>query len=150
MSTTTSEFDTKREQGLKHKDAGNELFKKGEFQEGNDVMSTVVPKDPDNLEESDVTELNKDLSVIQTNMAACHVRLNRPTRAVQCAEDALKSNPFNKKAKFRLVQGYIREGSLLKAGKLLDELEKDSPDDAAFAAERRNIAAKEAEAEKKQ
>ncbi|KAJ2787624.1 hypothetical protein GGI15_000586 [Coemansia interrupta] len=150
---------------MKHKEAGNEHFKKGEFQEAlreyynallflrglnNDVMATAVPKDPENLEEGDITELNKDLSVIQANMAACHVRLNRYTRAVQCAQDALKSNPFNKKAKFRLVQGYIREGSLLKAGKLLDELEKDSPNDAAFAAERRNIVTKEAEAEKKQ
>ncbi|KAJ1876990.1 hypothetical protein LPJ57_004188, partial [Coemansia sp. RSA 486] len=53
-------------------------------------------------------------------------------------------------AKFRLVQGYVREGSVIKAAKLLDELEKDSPNDAAFAAERRNIVAKEAEAEKKQ
>ncbi|KAJ2233606.1 hypothetical protein H4R99_003223 [Coemansia sp. RSA 1722] len=165
MSSTSVNTNPKHIQGMKHKDEGNIHFKAERFQEAlreyynallhlrgldSDVMSMTVPNDPDSMQEKDVTELNKDLSVIQTNMAACHVRLGRPARAIACAEDALKANPFNKKAKFRLVQGYVREGSVIKAAKLLDELEKDSPNDAAFAAERRNIVAKDAEADKKQ
>ncbi|KAJ1806437.1 hypothetical protein LPJ56_005128 [Coemansia sp. RSA 2599] len=165
MTKLSEDAEAKRIKGMQHKDDGNAHFKAERFQDAlreyynallhlrgldANAMSTAMPKNPEDVQEEDVTELSKDLSVIQTNMAACHVRLGRAARAIDCAQEALKSNPFNKKAKFRLVQGYVREGSLIKAGKLLDELEKDSPNDAAFAAERRNIAAKEAEAEKKQ
>ncbi|ORX73637.1 hypothetical protein DL89DRAFT_263668 [Linderina pennispora] len=100
--------------------------------------------------EDDISDLDKQISVIYSNMAACQVRLKKVGRAVECAETALKRNKFNTKAKFRLVQGLIEEGSLIKAGSLLDELEKDKPDDAAFKNERAKIAAKEKEAEAKQ
>ncbi|KAJ2853176.1 hypothetical protein FB639_006585, partial [Coemansia asiatica] len=146
MASSPEDIEAKRTQGMKHKDEGNTHFKAERFQEAlreyynallhlrglnADAMSTAIPTNPEDMKEEEVTEPSKDLSVIQTNMAACHVRLNRPTRAIECAQEALKANPFNKKAKFRLVQGYVREGSLIKAAKLLDELEKDLPKDTA-------------------
>ncbi|KAJ2871192.1 hypothetical protein GGH93_005016 [Coemansia aciculifera] len=167
MSTqASSDYESKHASGMAHKNAGNQLFKDEDFARAlkeyyhallylrglnaNPMDLTAAPRDPEKPTEEDVSDLDKDISIIQTNMAACHLRLDRIDRVVACADAALKANPFNKKAKFRLVQGYIREGSIPKAEKLLDELEKDSPRDAAFAAERKLIASKEKEAESKQ
>ncbi|KAJ2336199.1 hypothetical protein GGI00_000971 [Coemansia sp. RSA 2681] len=167
MSTqATADYESKYASGIAHKNAGNQLFKDESFAKAlkeyysallylrglnaNPMDLTSAPRDPEKPTEEDVSELDKDLSVIQANMAACHLRMERIERVVACADAALKANPFNKKAKFRLAQGYVREGSIPKAEKLLDELEKDAPRDAAFAAERKLIAAKEKEAESKQ
>ncbi|KAJ2687676.1 hypothetical protein IWW39_002752 [Coemansia spiralis] len=163
---STSDYEAKHASGMAHKDAGNQLFKDKEFVKAlreyyhallhlrglnaNPMDLSATPRDPEKPTEEDVSDLDKDLSVIQTNMAACHLNLERIDRVVACADAALKANPFNKKAKFRLVQGYVRNREIPKAEKLLDELEKDSPRDASFVAERRLIAAKEKEAEKKQ
>ncbi|KAJ2492736.1 hypothetical protein IWW37_001182 [Coemansia sp. RSA 2050] len=162
----TSDYEVKHASGMTHKNAGNQFFKDKDFTKAlkeyyyallylrglnaNPMDLSTAPRDPEKPTEDDVSDLDKDLSVIQTNMAACHLNLERIERVVACAEAALKANPFNKKAKFRLVQGYVREGSISKAEKLLDELEKDSPRDASFVAERKLIAAKEKEAESKQ
>ncbi|KAJ1800297.1 hypothetical protein LPJ59_001197 [Coemansia sp. RSA 2399] len=162
----------KREQGLKYKEAGNQHFKADEFEKGkyqglgvslkqyhfallhlrglgSSAMSVATPKDPDAIKEEDVTEHDKELSAISSNMAACHMRLQRYDRVVTYSTQALKSNPFNIKAKFRLAQCHVREGALEKATKLLDELEKQSPGDAGIAAERRNIVAKDKQADDK-
>lgn len=159
----------KKANGMQHKAAGNEKFKAGDFTgalkeyhfallhlrglESGGAMKKSRDPESNPLEktcEEDVSDMDKDLAVILTNMAACQLRLNRVDRVVSCASDALEANPFNTKAKFRLAQGHIREGALIKAEKLLDELEKQSPGDAAFAAERRNIEVKEKETEGKQ
>ncbi|KAI9503609.1 hypothetical protein GGI25_004869 [Coemansia spiralis] len=162
MSADSSE---KRKEGLSHKEAGNRYFKANEFSKAlkeyhyallhlrglnSDAMNVAKPRDPETMTEDEVTEQDKELSAISSNIAACHMRLQRYDRVVFCANEALKTNPFNKKAKFRLAQGYVREGALGKASKLLDELEKDSPNDQGFAAERRNIELKEKQAEEKQ
>ncbi|KAJ2880294.1 hypothetical protein IWW38_005974 [Coemansia aciculifera] len=162
----SAEYASKYAKGIAHKDAGNQLFKEEQFIKAlkeyynallhlrglnaNPLDLAGAPRDPEKPTEEDVSELDKDLSVIQANMAACHLRTERFDRVVACAEAALKANPFNKKAKFRLAQGYVREGAIPKAEKLLDELEKDAPRDASFAAERKLIKEKEKEAEAKQ
>ncbi|KAJ1668590.1 hypothetical protein IW140_002658 [Coemansia sp. RSA 1813] len=158
--TTTPANKAKHEQGLKHKEAGNQHFKAALKQyhfallhlRGLDAsaMSVATPKDPETMKEEDVTEQEKELSAISSNMAACHMRLQRYDRVVTYSEQALKHNPFNIKAKFRLAQSHVREGALEKATKVLDELEKQSPGDAGIAAERRNILVKEKQAEDKQ
>ncbi|KAJ1884505.1 hypothetical protein IW146_004858 [Coemansia sp. RSA 922] len=166
ITETSSEYESKYASGMAHKNAGNQLFKDEEFAKAlkeyyhallylrglnaNPMDLASAPRDPEKPTEEDVSDLDKDLSIIQTNMAACHLRLDRIDRVVACADAAHKANPFNKKAKFKLAQGYIRQGWIPKAEKLLDELEKDSPRDAAFAVERRLIASKEKEAEAKQ
>ncbi|KAJ2817920.1 hypothetical protein GGI24_005257 [Coemansia furcata] len=167
MSTqASSDYESKHASGMAHKNAANKLYMDKEYTKAlkeyynallylrglnaNPMDLTTAPRDPEKPTEEDVSDLDRDLSVIQTNMAACHLNLDRIPRVVACAEAALQANPFNKKAKFRLVQGYIREGSIPKAEKLLDELEKDSPRDSSFVAERKLIATKEKEAETKQ
>ncbi|KAJ2555544.1 hypothetical protein EV175_002241 [Coemansia sp. RSA 1933] len=146
---TTSANKAKHEQGLKYKEAGNQHFKAGEFEKGN-AMDIAKPKDPEAMKEEDVTENDRELSALSSNMAACHMRLQRYDRVVTYSQQALKSNPFNVKAKFRLAQSHVRVGALEKAAGILDELEKDMPGDAGIAAERRNIMLKEKQAEDKQ
>ncbi|KAJ2725809.1 hypothetical protein GGI07_001016 [Coemansia sp. Benny D115] len=165
MSTNEAEIEAKHKKGLEHKEKGNDAFKKQDFKTAlweyyqgilylkglnANVASVAGVKDKSEIKEEDVSELDKDISAIHANMAACHMRLNKIDRVISCANQAINANPFNQKAKFRLAQGYVREGSLEKAGKLLDELEKLSPNDPAFAAERRNIEIKDKEADKKQ
>ncbi|KAJ2157265.1 hypothetical protein GGF46_004633 [Coemansia sp. RSA 552] len=151
--------------GLGFKDAGTQEFKAGNYEKAlkeynyallhlrglNDTpMSVGQSRDPENMKEEDITDLERDLSIINSNMAMCQMRLERYDRITRCANEALKFNPFNKKAKFKLAQGLVREGSILKAAKILDELAVDMPGDAAIAAERRNIQALERSAEAKQ
>ncbi|KAI9472636.1 hypothetical protein BX667DRAFT_500202 [Coemansia mojavensis] len=159
MPISEEEMNQKMAKGLEYKQEGAVAFKAGHattmrllYLRGlnDNPMSVGKSRDPENLKESDITELEKEISTINANMALCQLRLERFDRIVRCANEALKVNPFNKKAKFRLAQGLIREGSIIKAAKLLDELEKDSPNDPAFAAERRQIDLKEKQAEIKQ
>ncbi|KAJ2709939.1 hypothetical protein H4R19_003995 [Coemansia spiralis] len=160
-----SDIADKTAKGLEYKDAGNAHFKDGEFAKaikeyhfallhlrGLDANAETVagPKDPADKKEEDVTEHEKILSNIHSNMALCHLRLGKHERTIHCANEALKQNPFNHKAKFRLAQGMIRNGATTKAGVILDELEKVVPTDTAFAAERRNIEAMDKKAEAKQ
>ncbi|KAI8326394.1 hypothetical protein GQ54DRAFT_72931 [Martensiomyces pterosporus] len=163
MAGPTRGFDQEKyDLGMDAKRSANEHFKENEFVKDyhkallyllglqNSPLSRSGPRDTETVKEEDITDLDKEVSAIYSNMAACQVRLGKTARIIECANSALKRNPFNKKAKFRLVQGYIAEGTLEGAKKLLDELEKDSPEDPAFKAERRNIAAKEKEAAAKQ
>ncbi|KAJ2614544.1 hypothetical protein H4S08_001661 [Coemansia sp. RSA 1365] len=162
MSDATEE---KRAKGFEFKNAGNNHFKAGEFEQAlkqyyyallhlrglnDNPMGLSMAKDPQDMKEEDVTEHNKELSNIYSNMAMCQMRLGKYDRVISNANQALKSNPFNKKAKFKLAQGLIREGSVIKATNILDELQKDNPNDPAFAAERRNIALKDKESDAKQ
>ncbi|KAJ1735381.1 hypothetical protein LPJ61_000587 [Coemansia biformis] len=155
----------KTAKGLEYKDSGNKHFQAGEYAKaikeyhfallymrglGDDPLTMSAPKDPAEKKEEEVTELEKGISNIHSNMALCHLRLGNHASTIRCANEAIKVNPFNHKAKFRLAQGLIREGAIIKAEKLLGELEKASPDDPAFAAERRNIEAMEKKAEAKQ
>ncbi|KAJ2319637.1 hypothetical protein IWW52_001849 [Coemansia sp. RSA 2704] len=165
------ELKAKMAKGLEFKEAGGVEFKAGNFEKGalrqyhyallhlrglnDNPMAVAKSRDPENLKESDITELEKELSTINSNMALCQLRLGRLNQITRCANAALKANPFNKKAKFRLVQGLVREGAIIKATKLLEELEKDSPNacrfiDPAFAAERRQIEKKEKQSDDKQ
>ncbi|KAJ1966110.1 hypothetical protein GGI12_000314 [Dipsacomyces acuminosporus] len=166
MSCITSGFDKEKYAlGMAAKQSANEHFKQKDFVKAlkdyhtsllyllglqNSPLKNGQVKNPDDVKEEDISDIDKDVSVIYSNMAACQVRLRKTNRTIECANAALKKNPFNKKAKFRLVQGYIAEGSLEKAKKLLDELEKDAPNDPAFKQERQNIATKEKEAKSKQ
>ncbi|KAJ1840790.1 hypothetical protein LPJ70_004490 [Coemansia sp. RSA 2708] len=159
------ELKAKMAKGLEFKEAGGVEFKAGNFEKAlrqyhyallhlrglnDNPMAVAKSRDPENLKESDITELEKELSTINSNMALCQLRLGRLNQITRCANAALKANPFNKKAKFRLVQGLVREGAIIKATKLLEELEKDSPNDPAFAAERRQIEKKEKQSDDKQ
>ncbi|KAJ2352579.1 hypothetical protein IWW50_005428 [Coemansia erecta] len=163
--TKEEELKEKMAKGLEFKKQGAEKFKAGEFDKAlrqyhyallhlrglNDNPMTVGSnRDPENIKEEDITELEKEISLINSNMALCQLRLGRLDQITRCANAALKANPFNKKAKFRLAQGLIREGAIIKATKLLEELEKDSPNDPAYAAERRQIEHKEKQSEGKQ
>ncbi|KAJ2849244.1 hypothetical protein IWW36_002775 [Coemansia brasiliensis] len=165
MPISEEELHQKMAKGLEYKQEGAVAFKAGKYDEAlkryhhallylrglnDNPLNVSKSRDPDNLKESDITELEKEISTINANMALCQLRLERFDRIARCANEALKANPFNKKAKFRLAQGLIREGSVIKAAKLLDELEKDSPNDPAFAAERRQIDIREKQAESKQ
>ncbi|KAJ2780686.1 hypothetical protein H4R18_003327 [Coemansia javaensis] len=151
--------------GLAHKQAADAAFKEGDFMlavkeyhtavlhlRGLDSspLSLAKVKGEKDVKEEDITEGQKLMSTIYSNMALCHMRLGRPARVTYWAKQALAVNPFNAKAKFRLVQGLVREGATIKAAALLDELEKAGPEDPAFAAERRNIEAMDRKADAKQ
>ncbi|KAJ2145714.1 hypothetical protein IW136_000875 [Coemansia sp. RSA 678] len=163
--TKEEELKEKTAKGLKFKEEGATAFKAGNYDKAlkhyhfallhlrglnDNPLSVGNARDPENLKEEDITELEKEISTINSNMALCQLRLERFDQITRCANAALKANPFNPKAKFRLAQGLIREGSIIKATKLLDELEKANPNDPAFAAERRQIQHKEKQSEIKQ
>jgi tetratricopeptide (TPR) repeat protein len=71
------------------------------------------------------------LSTLYSNLAACHVKLQRWDRAIVACNEALKHDNGNIKAKFRLSQAYLSSGDVDRAQTLLDELQKEQPNDAA-------------------
>ncbi|BGP12545.1 hypothetical protein JCM10213_004870 [Rhodosporidiobolus nylandii] len=68
------------------------------------------------------------------NQAAIHIKLERWQRAADCAQSALKIDEKNPKATFRLAQAKVGLGEVNAGRKMLEDLQKTSPDTAITAA----------------
>ncbi|KAK0564975.1 hypothetical protein OC861_004019 [Tilletia horrida] len=146
MATATTE--EKLAQGLAYKDEGNQHFKEGEWQkdfllkavvsyhhaalylaglssEGTGLSAILSGKQPDN---HDVPESRKQLSIVRNNMAACFLKLEKYSRAVQCANQCLDIDPNNLKASYRRLQA-LRLSNDLRYKAYLDDLIKKHPNE---------------------
>ncbi|KAF9204951.1 hypothetical protein BGZ49_004660 [Haplosporangium sp. Z 27] len=114
---------------LTHKDQGNEAFKNGDLKKGSfsfavlwlsgldnqmsgvPMMSSMQPQ-TGAASEQQKNEIKTNLAVIFSNMAACHLKNGKYSRAIEVCNNALKNDPDNVKAKFRRGQAKAGDGNL--------------------------------------
>ncbi|KAK0522129.1 hypothetical protein OC835_006680 [Tilletia horrida] len=130
----------KLEKGIAYKDEGNQHFKDGEWQkaiasyhhaglylagivsEGSKLSDLIAGNGAGGGVGSDeLTESRKQLSIVRNNMAACFLKLEKYTRAIQCADQCLAIDPSNLKASYRKLQA-LRLSKDIKYKTFLDEL----------------------------
>ncbi|KAF5327492.1 hypothetical protein D9619_004422 [Psilocybe cf. subviscida] len=88
---------------------------------------------PADNKEKEKNEVDGILEKIYSNMAACHIKNGNYQRAVETADKALAKNENNGKAMFRKAKALGELGYYEKAVKILEDLKKKSPTDAASA-----------------
>ncbi|KAG8906798.1 Cullin-3 [Tulasnella sp. 403] len=76
------------------------------------------------------TEADLILEKIFSNVCACHIKNQNWKRAEESANQVLKKNPDNNKAKFRKAKALAGQGYTEKAIVILEELHSKDPDDA--------------------
>ncbi|KAG9291038.1 hypothetical protein G9A89_012910 [Geosiphon pyriformis] len=155
------------EAGKKKKDLGNEFFKNGNIQEAlrnyhkalldlnglqNNKSFAIFRKDQNKQPDKDPLQedIIKTVALVYSNMAACQIKLNKSTRAIECANQALKNDPTNEKALFRRAQAYINEGNVDGAEADLKKLSEKNPDDPGIKREWQRLKLKDKQQEKKQ
>ncbi|GBB98344.1 hypothetical protein RclHR1_00320039 [Rhizophagus clarus] len=167
MQNNNTNNDEKLAAGRQEKDLGNEYFKKGEVTEAlrhyhqallhlnglqNNKTFAVFRKEQEEEPKKDPLqeEIMKTTSVIYSNMAACLIKNQKWSRAIECANKALKNDPENTKALYRRAQAYINEGNTTRAREDLEKLTAKNPDDAAIKREWYNLKLKDKEQDEKQ
>ncbi|KAL7417274.1 hypothetical protein BDY24DRAFT_164823 [Mrakia frigida] len=139
MPRMLSSSEAKIETAAAFKAKGNAFFKAGEninalreyhsaltFLQGlNRAVMGVDSGDAESKQK--MSEVDLEISLIYSNMAAVHLKNSKWIRAVQCCDEALKKNKDNKKASFRKATALNAQGEVIKAKNLLDELDKDDP-----------------------
>ncbi|CAG8645104.1 6867_t:CDS:2 [Ambispora leptoticha] len=153
------------EAAKKEKDKGNEYFKAGNIVEAlrhyhqallningiqNNKSHAIFRHEQNKEAEKDELqeEIIKTQALIHSNLAACHIKGNKPSRAIECANKALKLDPDNEKARFRRAQAYISEGNIDAAAADLKKLS--NPDDPMVKREWQRLKIKDKEMEAKQ
>jgi len=99
------------------------------------IAPKPAPLSSDKAEDSKVkerTEVDDILEKIYANMSACHLKNQNWKRAVETADKALAKNENNYKAMFRKGKALGEQGFFEKALKVLEELKKKNPSDAAL------------------
>ncbi|CAG8460415.1 1804_t:CDS:2 [Diversispora eburnea] len=169
------------------KDKGNEYFKAGDINNAlrhyyisllnlngleNDKSFAIFRKEQEEEPKKDPLheDITKTTSVIYSNMAACHIKKEKWSKAIERADEvmishinlcrhlaknninakALKKDPENTKALFRRAQALIKDGNTTKAREDLTKLTAKDPDDGAIKREWQLLKAKEKEQERKQ
>ncbi|KAG9015626.1 Cullin-3 [Tulasnella sp. 427] len=89
------------------------------------------------------TESDVLIEKIQSNICACHIKNGNWKRAEETANQVLKKNPDNQKAKLRKAKALAGQGFAEKAVAILEELHNANPDDAEIS--RELVKAKEAD-----
>ncbi|EGN98899.1 hypothetical protein SERLA73DRAFT_181622 [Serpula lacrymans var. lacrymans S7.3] len=80
----------------------------------------------------DRTEIDEIIEKIYANMAACHLKQGNWKRVLETTDKALAKNENNHKAMFRKGKALGELGFFEKAEKILEELKKKNPSDAAM------------------
>ncbi|KAF9586484.1 hypothetical protein BGW38_004003 [Lunasporangiospora selenospora] len=75
------------------------------------MMSTMNPE-KSTISDDQRVEIKGHLSVVYSNMAACHLKNKNYRRAIENATAALAQDPNNIKAKFRRAQAKLADGNL--------------------------------------
>ncbi|PPR05792.1 hypothetical protein CVT24_006847 [Panaeolus cyanescens] len=96
------------------------------------IASRPAP-DSDANKEKEKTEVDDIIEKIYANMSACHLKNGNWKRAQETAEKALAKNENNYKAMFRKGKALGEQGFFEKAEKVLEDLKKKNPSDAALA-----------------
>ncbi|KAL9935234.1 hypothetical protein V8E36_005582 [Tilletia maclaganii] len=130
--------------GVAYKDEGNQHFKEGEWQKaiasyhhaglylaglGNenrgiaDILSGKVSEPINDGAGAHMVlpESQKQLSIVRSNMAACFLKLEKYSRAIECANQCLQIDPTNLKAAYRKLQA-LRLSKDIKYKSFLDSL----------------------------
>ncbi|RGB44143.1 hypothetical protein C1646_678709 [Rhizophagus diaphanus] len=167
MQNSNTNNEEKLAAGKQEKDLGNEYFKKGEVTEAlrhyhqallhlhglqNNKTFAVFRKEQEEEPKKDPIqeEIMKTTSVIYSNIAACLIKNQKWSRAIDSANKALKNDPDNTKALFRRAQAYINEGNTTRAREDLEKLSAKNPEDAAVKREWHNLRLKDKEQDEKQ
>ncbi|CAB5383071.1 unnamed protein product [Rhizophagus irregularis] len=167
MQSSNTNNEEKLAAGKQEKDLGNEYFKKGEVTEAlrhyhqallhlhglqNNKTFAVFRKEQEEEPKKDPIqeEIMKTTSVIYSNIAACLIKNQKWSRAIDSANKALKNDPDNTKALFRRAQAYINEGNTTRAREDLEKLSAKNPEDAAVKREWHNLRLKDKEQDEKQ
>ncbi|CAG8631034.1 17604_t:CDS:2 [Acaulospora morrowiae] len=149
------------------KDKGNDFFKNGNVTEAlrhyhqalfylnglqNNKSFAIFRKEQEEEPKNDPIqeEIMKTTSVIYSNMAACLIKKEKWSKAIEYADKALKNDSENTKALYRRAQALIKDGNTTKARQDLEKLTAKNPDDAAVKREWQNLKEKEKEQDKKQ
>jgi len=96
-----------------------------------------------------ITKVDQLIGVIQSNMAACHLKTENYNRALYYAEKVTEKNPDNTKMQFRKAKALAGIGYTEKAIKILEDLVSKNQNDALFKSELAAVRIKDKEAEKK-
>jgi len=122
MSGATKTIEEKLKIARELKEVGNSHFQKGEYQKAIEFyhkcnMYVMRPgRDSSNLpqlieNERPTQEQDQEFKSLSTivllNMAATHLKLNKPEKAIDECSKVLHDNPKNPKALFRRGQGYF-------------------------------------------
>ncbi|RIA92420.1 hypothetical protein C1645_765253 [Glomus cerebriforme] len=167
MQSNNANNEEKLASGKLEKDQGNEYFKKGEIKNAlrhyhlalfhlnglqNNKTFAVFRKEQEEEPKNDPLQedITKTMSVIYSNLAACHIKEQNWDKAISYANKALKHDPENTKALFRRAQAYINEGNTTRAREDLEKLTVKNPDDAAVKREWYNLKMKDKEQDEKQ
>lgn len=159
----------KIETAKQKKDVADQAFKAGEIKDAlrsyheslmylagldknaSQAMNNNARSSEDPPAKEEKTEADEIIEKIYLNMAACHMKQKNWQRTVECTDKALKKNPESFKAMFRKGKALGEQGFFDKAKKVLEELKKKNPDDAAAVdAEITRLAAIDAERTKAQ
>ncbi|KAF9048424.1 hypothetical protein BJ165DRAFT_1459447 [Panaeolus papilionaceus] len=97
------------------------------------IASRPVSNASDAGKEKEKTEVDDIIEKIYANMSACHLKNGNWKRAQESAEKALAKNENNYKAMFRKGKALGEQGFFEKAQKVLEDLKKKNPADAALA-----------------
>ncbi|RIB25269.1 hypothetical protein C2G38_514818 [Gigaspora rosea] len=171
MSTNTNANSAANEEKLAasklEKDKGNEFFKAGDISEAlrhyhqalfhlhglqNNKSFAIFRKEQEEEPKTDPLQedIMKTTSVIYSNMSACLIKKEKWSRAIECADKALKSDPDNTKALFRRAQAYISDGNTTRARQDLEKLTEKNPDDPLVKREWQRLKQKDKEQDQKQ
>ncbi|CAG8450418.1 781_t:CDS:2 [Ambispora gerdemannii] len=165
LASEKSKNATKLEAAKTEKDKGNEYFKAGSMVEAlrhyhqalfhingiqnNKSHAIFRNEQPKETEKDELQEeIIKTQAFIHSNMAACHIKRNNSSRAIECANKALKLDPDNEKARFRRAQAYITDGNTDGAEADLKKLS--NPDDPMIKREWQRLKLKNKEMDAKQ
>eukprot|EP01097_Dermamoeba_algensis_P007983 TRINITY_DN5166_c0_g1_i1.p1 TRINITY_DN5166_c0_g1~~TRINITY_DN5166_c0_g1_i1.p1 ORF type:complete len:178 (+),score=53.09 TRINITY_DN5166_c0_g1_i1:50-583(+) len=133
----------------KLKEDGNALFKKElyhkaltPYHQANMYVRGLKPSvdlpiptqgEPPSVEE--VEEIDLLMTTLALNMSACHLKLNRPSRAIALCSEVLSRSSQNVKALFRRGQAYHQVRDFDNALSDLQLAQKLAPDDKAISTE---------------
>ncbi|CAG8644812.1 2830_t:CDS:2 [Cetraspora pellucida] len=171
MSASTNANSSANEEKLTasklEKDKGNEFFKSGNISEAlrhyhqallhlhglqNNKSFAIFRKEQEEEPKTDPLQedIMKTTSVIYSNMSACLIKKEKWSRAIECADKALKNDPDNTKALFRRAQAYISDGNTTRARQDLEKLTEKNPDDQSIKREWLRLKQKDKEQDQKQ
>ncbi|KAH8921218.1 hypothetical protein BT69DRAFT_1351773 [Atractiella rhizophila] len=75
-------------------------------------------------------EIKRNMGLVYTNMAACHIKAENWKKALEFAQNATASDSTNSKALFREAQARIALGEVTRGRQILEDLQKNQDDSA--------------------
>jgi len=124
----------KIENATKSKEEGNALFKEKKYEEAISVYEQAIDLLKNRWGASPIEEKNIEALriILNSNAAMCSLKINNLNDAVKYCNAAIKLDPFNTKALYRLSEAYIGLSNFEKATEVINKCLEINPDDAVF------------------